>query len=115
VTGEPTPKRWATAGAESARGKAGGGLGSGSQETGLSPFIEPDRGEDPEEEVSMDRLAGKASLPILWLAFVFVALFAVLFDNGLLLTPLLGDAAGNANYLHEFFHDGRHLLGTPCH
>ena len=63
----------------------------------------------------MDRLAGKASLPILWLAFVFVALFAVLFDNGVLLAPLLGDAAGNVNYLHEFFHDGRHLLGTPCH
>jgi hypothetical protein len=62
----------------------------------------------------MDRLAGKASLPI-WLAFVFVALFAVLFDNGVLLTPLLGDAAGNVNYLHELFHDGRHLLGAPCH
>ena len=73
---------------------------------------EPDRGEDPEEEVSMDRVVGKASLPI-WLALIALALFAVLFDNGVLLTPLLGEAA--PNYLHELFHDGRHVLGAPCH
>jgi hypothetical protein len=60
----------------------------------------------------MDRVAGKASLPI-WLALIALALFAVLFDNGLLLAPLLGEAA--PNYLHELFHDGRHVLGTPCH
>jgi hypothetical protein len=74
----------------------------------------PDRGEDPEEEVSMDRVAGKASLPI-WLALIALALFAVLFDNGVLLSPLLGEASGTQNYLHELFHDGRHVLGTPCH
>ncbi len=62
----------------------------------------------------MDRVAGKATVPI-WLALIALTLFAVLFDNGALLTPLLGEAAGNANYLHELFHDGRHLLGTPCH
>lgn len=52
------------------------------------------------------------------LAFVLVALltlFAVLFDNGTLLLPLLGEAAQTHNYLHELFHDGRHLLGAPCH
>ena len=62
----------------------------------------------------MDRIAGKASLPIS-LALVLFTLFAVLFDNGALLTPLLGEAAGSGNYLHELFHDGRHLLGVPCH
>lgn len=62
----------------------------------------------------MDRIAGKAPIPIS-LALVFFILFAVLFDNGALLTPVLGEAAGSANYLHELFHDGRHLLGTPCH
>ncbi len=66
----------------------------------------------------MERVAGKASLPI-WLALIalalFAVLFAVLFDNGVLLSPLLGEAAGAQNYLHELFHDGRHLLGTPCH
>ncbi|HSK99790.1 MAG TPA: CbtB-domain containing protein [Rubrobacteraceae bacterium] len=62
----------------------------------------------------MDRIAGKAPIPIS-LALVFFVLFAVLFDNGALLTPVLGEAAGSVNYLHELFHDGRHLLGTPCH
>ena len=57
--------------------------------------------------------------PNLWLlpvlALVLLAIFAVLFDSGALLAPLLGEAAGKTNYLHEFFHDGRHLLGVPCH
>ncbi len=62
----------------------------------------------------MDRVVGKASLSA-WLALIALTLFAVLFDNGALLAPLLGDAAGTHNYLHELFHDGRHVLGTPCH
>jgi hypothetical protein len=62
----------------------------------------------------MDGIAGRAVLPIA-LALVSLTLFAVLFDNGVLLAPLLGEAAGSTNYLHELFHDGRHLLGTPCH
>lgn len=49
------------------------------------------------------------------LAFVFLAMFAVLFDNGALLAPFLGEAAGTQNYLHALFHDGRHVLGAPCH
>ena len=49
------------------------------------------------------------------LALVALAIFAVLFDNGTLLAPFLGDVSHTANYLHELFHDGRHLLGTPCH
>lgn len=44
-----------------------------------------------------------------------LALYAVLLDNGALLSPLLGDASYAANYLHELFHDGRHLLAVPCH
>jgi hypothetical protein len=46
---------------------------------------------------------------------VALALFAVLFDNGALLAPFFGDASYAANYLHELFHDGRHLLAAPCH
>ena len=64
----------------------------------------------------MDRTLGNTHLTLpLVLAFVELALFAVLFDNGTLLAPLLGDASYAANYLHELFHDGRHLLGAPCH
>jgi Probable cobalt transporter subunit (CbtB) len=95
-------------------GKAEGERGSGSQETVLPPVIKPDRGEDPEKEVSMDRVVGKVSLPV-WLALIALALFVVLFDNGALLTSLLGEASGMQNYPHELFHDGRHVLGVPCH
>jgi len=48
---------------------------------------------------------------VLLLAMLFVLLSA----SGDLLVPLLGQTAGVANYLHEFAHDGRHLLAVPCH
>jgi len=35
----------------------------------------------------------------------------LLFASG----ALLGQTAGVADYLHEFAHDGRHLLAVPCH
>ncbi len=44
-----------------------------------------------------------------------LALYAVFLDQGQLLSPVLGDVAATANYVHEFAHDGRHLLGAPCH
>jgi hypothetical protein len=49
-----------------------------------------------------------------WLAFGLFLLiaFALGFDQGL--ADRLIRQVGN-NYLHEFFHDGRHLLGFPCH
>ncbi len=44
-----------------------------------------------------------------------LVLYAVFLDQGQLLSPVLGHVAVTANYLHEFAHDGRHLLGAPCH
>ena len=44
-----------------------------------------------------------------------LTLYAVFLDQGQLLSPVLGRAAVVANYVHEFAHDGRHLLGAPCH
>ncbi|WP_327347440.1 hypothetical protein [Streptomyces europaeiscabiei] len=44
-----------------------------------------------------------------------VALDAVFLDQGALLSPMLGKIATSANYIHEFAHDGRHLLAGPCH
>jgi len=43
------------------------------------------------------------------------ALFVVLLDQGQLLSPVMGEVARSANYVHEFTHDARHLLGAPCH
>ncbi len=60
---------------------------------------------------------GVAALPIPlrevlpWAIFGFVALLAIYFvgvEEGA--TSLI-----NGMYVHEFVHDGRHLLGFPCH
>jgi len=48
-------------------------------------------------------------------ALLLAMLFVLLLASGELLVPFLGQAAGAANYLHEFAHDGRHLLAVPCH
>lgn len=45
------------------------------------------------------------------LALALATLYAVTFDNGLLSSQV---ATSNL-FLHEMFHDGRHLLGVPCH
>ena len=52
-----------------------------------------------------------------WLTMVLLLamLFLLLSASGELLAPLLGQAASAADYLHEFAHDGRHLLSVPCH
>ena len=82
-----------------------------------------DRGEDPEKEVSMQhndfgRQLSLGDVPLwswLTLALLVAALFLLLSASGALLAPLFGQAAGAADYLHEFAHDGRHLLAVPCH
>lgn len=45
-----------------------------------------------------------------WLVVALAAAvsYFVMLENG----ALLGQAA---NTLHEFFHDGRHFVGVPCH
>ena len=52
-----------------------------------------------------------------WLALglLLVVLFLVLSASGDLLAPLIGPVAYATDYLHEFAHDGRHLLAIPCH
>jgi hypothetical protein len=45
-----------------------------------------------------------------------VALFwIVAFENSQLLQLVGAKAAASGNFFHELFHDGRHLLGVPCH
>lgn len=48
---------------------------------------------------------------VLLLAAMVGVLWLVTFEGG----PA-SEAIGQAsNFLHETFHDGRHLLGVPCH
>ena len=51
----------------------------------------------------------------LMVALLLAMLFALLSASRALLVPLLGEAAKVTDYLHEFAHDGRHLLAVPCH
>ena len=50
-----------------------------------------------------------------FLAVGVLIVYLVLFDQGAAAAVLFGSTAGNENVLHEHFHDGRHLLGAPCH
>jgi hypothetical protein len=70
------------------------------------------------ESNSLERRIPLGAVPLWsWLAaaLLLAALFVLLSASGELLVPLLGQAAGVADYLHEFAHDGRHLLAVPCH
>ena len=44
-------------------------------------------------------------------AVAVLALWLVTFDNG----QLTGSLAHSNQFFHEFFHDGRHVIGVPCH
>ena len=58
--------------------------------------------------------AGRTALPVsAWpvLALALALLYAVTLD----VSFVSGRLADSALYLHELFHDGRHLLGVPCH
>ena len=62
--------------------------------------------------VGLRDLGGRAWLAVGLLALLLVA---VGYEQGLLVQLLLGGAADTSSVLHELFHDGRHLLGFPCH
>jgi hypothetical protein len=54
-----------------------------------------------------------AGIPVPWWAVVLAVVgvglvFLALQENGALLVS-------QGQLLHEFFHDGRHALGVPCH
>ncbi len=64
------------------------------------------------------RTAGQAVATVVTIGAVILALvtlYAVFLDQGQLLSPVMGKTAVAMNYVHEFAHDGRHLLGAPCH
>ncbi|MDQ4064081.1 MAG: CbtB-domain containing protein [Actinomycetota bacterium] len=70
------------------------------------------------EKDSLERHISLGEMPLWsWLLSLLLLgmLFVLLSASGELLVPLLGQAAGLANYMHEFAHDGRHLLSVPCH
>ncbi|MDQ3316446.1 MAG: CbtB-domain containing protein [Actinomycetota bacterium] len=70
------------------------------------------------QKVSLEQRSSLGEMPLWsWLLSLLLLgmLFVLLSASGELLVPLLGQAAGLADYMHEFAHDGRHLLSVPCH
>lgn len=70
------------------------------------------------EKISFERRISLGEMPLWsWAAslLLLLVLFLLLSASGALLVPLLGQEATVTNYLHEFAHDGRHLLAVPCH
>lgn len=62
--------------------------------------------------ISTPIVSAKAATVLLLAVTAFVALAAYYFvgmDEG------MTSVFGNTTVLHEFFHDGRHFLGFPCH
>jgi hypothetical protein len=57
-----------------------------------------------------ERLAGGLAL-----AVGAVLFYLAMLDQGQVAELLLASGLASANHLHEFFHDGRHLGGVPCH
>ena len=69
-------------------------------------------------KVAARPVAGQAISTIVTIGAVILALvtlYAVFLDQGQMLSPVMGKVAVSMNYIHEFAHDGRHLLGAPCH
>ena len=62
------------------------------------------------------RSAAPAPFPLpRWTWAALLAAVAVLWlvtMEGSVVSQAVG---GTSNFLHELFHDGRHLLGVPCH
>jgi len=64
-----------------------------------------------------ERLAARSlALPgLAALLFASLVFMAVLFDQGALASVATDSLAESGGFLHELFHDARHLLGVPCH
>ncbi len=57
-----------------------------------------------------ERLVGAVAL-----AFGAMLFYLVMLDQGQVADLFVASGVAGANSLHEFFHDGRHLGGVPCH
>jgi hypothetical protein len=57
-----------------------------------------------------ERLVGGIALVVGAMLF-----YLAMLDQGQVAELLLASGLASANHLHEFFHDGRHLGGVPCH
>lgn len=63
---------------------------------------------DPSSVQHQQPIPVRELLPALLITmFLLLAVYLVQFDNGAV--------SQTGSFLHELMHDGRHLLGVPCH
>ncbi len=48
------------------------------------------------------------------LVLLVLVVYAVGYDQGFIMDAVLNKLSA-PEWVHEFFHDGRHMLGFPCH
>lgn len=67
------------------------------------------------KQISISK-SGVPILAVVILAVIFVlGLFIVGYDQGHLLSVVIGEQAFEDLYIHELTHDMRHAAGFPCH
>jgi hypothetical protein len=71
-------------------------------------------------EVAMAAIVGPVAEPGViaeprWRGALVAAAVAVLWLVTMEGSAVSQAVGGTASFLHELFHDGRHLLGVPCH
>ena len=60
--------------------------------------------------------SGVSKIAVIVLALVFtLGLFVVGFDQGHILSIVIGEEAFDNMFIHELTHDLRHAAGFPCH
>ena len=60
--------------------------------------------------------SGVSKIAVIVLALVFtLGLFVVGFDQGHILSIVIGEEAFDNMFIHELTHDLRHTAGFPCH
>ncbi len=59
--------------------------------------------------------AAERWLPYLMIALGVLGLYIIGLDKGYALAAIVGETAMHYNWLHELFHDARHVTGFPCH
>jgi len=68
---------------------------------------------EPAAALDRTRIARERVVGLGLIAVGLFLAYLVLFDQGAALAVAGGGS--KLNYLHEFFHDGRHLANVPCH
>ncbi len=61
-----------------------------------------------------------SAFPVGWrvpllVAAAVILLYLLAVDHGLAFLLVQGQTAFDQQFLHELVHDGRHVLGAPCH